>query len=125
MRAVIRQAGADSPRLALDYGKPSPRPGQALIRTNLAGICNTDLEIVRGYLDFEGVLGHEFVGVVERAANPALTGQRVVGEINIYCGECHMCLMGFPSHCTGRASLGIRQFNTVADASQLSRVRHI
>jgi threonine dehydrogenase-like Zn-dependent dehydrogenase len=111
MRAIIRQARADSPRLVHDYVKPSPRPDQALIRTSLVGICNTDLEIVRGYLDFEGVLGHEFVGVVEQAEDPALAGQRVVGEINIYCGECHMCLMGFPSHCTGRASLGIRQWD--------------
>ena len=65
-----------------DYAQPVPPPGEALIRVLLAGICNTDLEITRGYKGFRGILGHEFVGVVERCEDPQLMGQRVVGEIN-------------------------------------------
>jgi threonine dehydrogenase-like Zn-dependent dehydrogenase len=72
-----------------------------------AGICNTDLEITRGYLGFHGVLGHEFVGLVEECAEPRLLGQRVVGEINCYCGVCPTCLEGRPTHCPERTTLGI------------------
>jgi threonine dehydrogenase-like Zn-dependent dehydrogenase len=70
----------------------------------LAGICNTDLEIVKGYMGFRGVLGHEFVGVVEGGN---LAGERVVGEINAYCGECPTCRAGHPTHCPNRTTLGI------------------
>ncbi len=156
-----------------DYPRPVPPPGEALVRVRLAGICNTDLEIVRGYMGFRGVLGHEFVGVVEECAvrseavrNEAqseaerrlvrsearseaegrlagsearseaerrlvrseaqseaegrlagsearseaegrLIGQRVVGEINAYCGECPTCRAGRPTHCPHRTTLGI------------------
>ena len=91
-----------------DMPDPIPPPGEALIRTRLAGVCNTDLEIVRGYLGFTGVLGHEFVGEVVRADDaPHLVGQRVVGEINAYCGECPTCRRGDPTHCPHRTSLGI------------------
>ncbi|MBO9371522.1 MAG: alcohol dehydrogenase catalytic domain-containing protein, partial [Chloroflexi bacterium] len=75
-------------QLREDYPRPVPPPGEALVRVRLAGICNTDLEIVRGYMGFRGVLGHEFVGTVEEAEDRSLIGQRVVGEINAYCGEC-------------------------------------
>ena len=78
-------------QLLSDYHQPSPTPGEALLKVKLAGICNTDLEITRGYMDFHGVLGHEFVGVVERCADATLVGQRVVGEINCYCGTCPTC----------------------------------
>jgi threonine dehydrogenase-like Zn-dependent dehydrogenase len=100
-----------------DAPDPTPPPGEALIRTRLAGICNTDLEIVRGYLGFKGVLGHEFVGEVARADDaPELVGQRVVGEINAYCGECATCRRGDPTHCPHRTSLGIdRRDGTMAD----------
>jgi threonine dehydrogenase-like Zn-dependent dehydrogenase len=100
-----------------DLPTPAPPPGEALIHTRLAGICNTDLEIVRGYLGFRGVLGHEFVGVVERADGaPELVGQRVVGEINAYCGECATCRRGDPTHCPHRTTLGIsRRDGTLAD----------
>ena len=100
-----------------DVPDPNPLPGEALIRTRLAGICNTDLEIVRGYLGFKGVLGHEFVGEVARADDaPELVGQRVVGEINAYCGACPTCRRGDPTHCPDRTTLGIdRRDGTMAD----------
>ena len=84
-------------------------PGEALVRVRLSGICNTDLEIVRGYAGFAGTLGHEFVGVVERAPEGAreLEGRRVVGEINAGCGRCAQCLGGDARHCPARTVLGI------------------
>jgi len=100
-----------------DAPDPAPPPGEALIRTRLAGICNTDLEIMRGYLGFTGVLGHEFVGEVARADDaPDLVGRRVVGEINAYCGVCPTCRRGDPTHCPNRTTLGIdRRDGTMAD----------
>jgi threonine dehydrogenase-like Zn-dependent dehydrogenase len=81
---------------------------EALIRVTKTGICNTDLEIVRGYAGFSGTLGHEFVGIVEAAADaPALVGKRVVGEINAGCGSCARCLRGDARHCPARTVLGI------------------
>lgn len=94
-------------KLDTDYPVPTPGPDEALVRVTLAGICNTDLEITRGYMGFRGVLGHEFVGVVERGPDPVLIGQRVVGEINCYCGVCPTCLAGNPTHCPHRSTLGI------------------
>src|SRR5512147_3010125 len=74
-------------RLRDDVPAPAPPAGEALIRVRLSGICNTDLELVKGYYPFTGVPGHEFVGVVEAAAEaPAWVGRRVVGEINAACG---------------------------------------
>lgn len=82
--------------------------GEALIRVTRAGICRTDVEIVRGYAGFQGTLGHEFVGVVEEAeAHSALVGRRVVGEINVGCGQCGRCLTGDARHCATRTVLGI------------------
>ena len=82
--------------------------GEALIRVLKSGICNTDLEIVRGYAGFSGTIGHEFVGVVERADdNPELIGKRVVGEINAGCGVCDLCRKGDARHCADRTVLGI------------------
>jgi len=89
------------------YPDPEPTSGEALVRVTLAGICNTDLELIKGYMGFRGVLGHEFVGIVEASPDAALLGQRVVGEINAYCGECPTCLAGRPSHCPHRTTLGI------------------
>lgn len=86
---------------------PHPEKGEALIKVLSAGICNTDLEIVRGYMKFSGILGHEFVGIVERAANSFLVGKRVVGEINCACHLCHYCQIEMPRHCLGRSVLGI------------------
>lgn len=90
-----------------DYPRPEPRAGEALIRVRLAGICATDLEIVKGYAGFEGVLGHEFVGIVEASADPGWMGQRVVGTINLGCGRCPVCLSDGPEHCPHRTVLGI------------------
>lgn len=98
-------------RLALrhDLARPEPAPGDALVRVREAGICNTDLELVRGYYPYNGILGHEFVGIVEQA--PAgyehLEGRRVVGEINAVCGACAECDAGRPNHCVNRTVLGI------------------
>ena len=84
------------------------RAGEALVRVRVAGVCNTDLEIVRGYAGFEGTLGHEFVGEVERAPGaPELEGRRVVGEINAGCGRCQLCRAGDARHCPARTVLGI------------------
>jgi len=94
-------------KLLPDYPRPKPPPGEALIRVSLAGICNTDLEIAKGYIGFQGVLGHEFVGIVEAAAEAGWLGKRVVGEINCYCGECPLCRRGLFTHCPERTTLGI------------------
>ena len=83
------------------------RDGEVLVRVTTAGICNTDLEIVRGYANFSGTLGHEFVGVVEASPDPAQIGARVVGEINAGCGVCELCRAGDPRHCANRSVLGI------------------
>jgi len=92
---------------------PALRPGWALIRTRLAGICNTDIEILRGYHNFHGTPGHEFVGEVVECAEQHWIGRRVVGEINIACEglrskrTCDYCLRGIPKHCERRRVLGI------------------
>ena len=88
-----------------------PRPeadGEALVRVLKSGICNTDLEIARGYSGFNGTLGHEFVGVVESATDTSLIAKRVVGEINAGCGKCELCASGDPRHCPDRTVLGIK-----------------
>lgn len=94
-------------RVRDDLPAPEPSDGEALVRVQAAGICNTDLELVRGYLDFTGVPGHEFVGVVESGPRE-IVGRRVVGEINLACGECPTCRRGDRSHCPQRTVLGIR-----------------
>ena len=97
-------------RLRLDprRGDPAPADGDALLRVRQAGICSTDLEIVKGYLNFRGTLGHEFVAVVESCpADKSLLGKRVVGEINCVCGKCDLCLRGLSNHCRDRTVLGI------------------
>jgi threonine dehydrogenase-like Zn-dependent dehydrogenase len=89
---------------------PVPNETEALIRVSMAGICNTDMEITRGYLGFHGVMGHEFVGIVEGAPAYAagFVGTRIVGEINCGCGVCSYCMGGLQRHCPSRATLGIR-----------------
>jgi len=86
------------------WPEPRPGPGEVAVRVLLAGVCRTDLEIVKGYMRFAGVLGHEFVGV---AMEGRLAGRRVVGEINCPCGACDMCARGLPTHCRRRTVLGI------------------
>lgn len=90
-----------------DVERPE-KGGEALVRVVRSGICNTDLEIVRGYAGFSGTIGHEFVGVVEESTDRhELIGKRVVGEINAGCGECALCLAGDSRHCPKRTVLGI------------------
>jgi threonine dehydrogenase-like Zn-dependent dehydrogenase len=89
-----------------DVEKPH-QPNEAVVRVLLSGICNTDLEIARGYAGFNGTIGHEFVGVVEASPGGELVGQRVVGEINAGCGRCELCRAGDPRHCASRTVLGI------------------
>ena len=84
------------------------REGESLVRVICAGICNTDLEIVKGYAGFLGTLGHEFVGRVVESSDASLIGRRVVGEINAGCGECERCLTGDSRHCAARTVLGIK-----------------
>ena len=87
-----------------DYPEPRPREGEVLVRVECAGVCETDLQLIKGYMGFRGVLGHEFVGVAESGP---LQGRRVVGEINCACGVCATCLAGLGTHCPHRTVLGI------------------
>ena len=111
MRALLFDGQAL--RLDPNYAAPTPAEGEVVIRPLLAGICSTDLEICRGYMGYTGVLGHEFVGVVEHVPDNAaestqtLLGRRVVGSINCVCGQCDMCRSGLSNHCRGRTVLGI------------------
>jgi len=91
--------------LLIDY--PKPKSGESLVKVKLAGICGTDLEILHGYMSYSGILGHEFVGVVEESANKDLIGKRVVGEINAGCKTCTSCINGLERHCPNRTVLGI------------------
>jgi threonine dehydrogenase-like Zn-dependent dehydrogenase len=104
MRALLVEAGKLSLR---DAPQPIPAPGEVLIKVLLAGICSTDLEIVKGYAAFNGILGHEFVGTVV-SGSTALANKRVVGEINCVCGRCDMCTSGLSSHCRRRTVVGIQ-----------------
>jgi threonine dehydrogenase-like Zn-dependent dehydrogenase len=94
-------------RVAVKNVEKPHRADEALVRVLLSGICNTDLEIARGYAGFNGTIGHEFVGVVEDSADSALVGHRVVGEINAGCGKCALCRAGDSRHCASRTVLGI------------------
>jgi threonine dehydrogenase-like Zn-dependent dehydrogenase len=85
---------------------PEPPPGEALVRVLRAGICYTDLELIKGYYPYTGIIGHEFVGIVEQGPQQ-LINQRVVGEINAACGTCRFCRRGQPTHCENRTVLGI------------------
>jgi len=86
---------------------PRPVPGEALVRVRLAGICGTDREILKGYSGFRGILGHEFVGEVVESAEKKWLGKRVVGEINVVCGDCDWCRRGLGRHCPQRTVVGI------------------
>ena len=89
------------------HPEPAAAAGDTLVRVRQAGICATDLEITKGYMGFKGVLGHEFVGEVVESPDKALLNQRVVGEINVVCGRCDLCVAGLSSHCRKRSVLGI------------------
>ena len=92
--------------LRQDLPKPELASDEALVKVLRAGVCNTDLELTRGYYPYSGVLGHEFVGVVQTGPKELLN-QRVVGEINASCGVCEFCQRGIKSHCLDRTVLGI------------------
>ncbi|MEX0777694.1 MAG: alcohol dehydrogenase catalytic domain-containing protein [Phycisphaeraceae bacterium] len=102
-----------SPTLLSSYPDPRPEAGEALIRPTRMGVCSTDLELVRGYMGYQGVLGHEFVGVVEKVNATGhkdakkWEGRRVVGSINCVCRKCDMCQAGLREHCRDRTVLGI------------------
>lgn len=89
---------------------PPPASSDCRIRVRLAGICGTDLQLLEGYAGFEGVPGHEFVGVVDQvpAGDERWLGRRVVGEINVGCGRCRWCASGVKEHCPERTVVGIR-----------------
>jgi len=89
-----------------DHPEPAAGPGEAIVRVRLAGVCSTDLQILAGYMGFTGVPGHEFVGEVVDGPG-ALTGRRVVGEINYACGQCPTCRQGLGRHCPHRRVMGI------------------
>lgn len=93
-------------QLKTDLPIPTPNSEEALVKVSQAGICNTDLELLRGYYPYTGIIGHEFVGVVESGPKH-LVNQRVVGEINAVCGQCYFCRHGLANHCQQRTVVGI------------------
>ena len=102
MKAVVFK---DTLHFATNHPEPDVPPGWSRIRVTIAGICKTDLELVKGYLGFQGVLGHEFVGRVE--TSDGRNARRVVGDINASCGNCSWCESGLGRHCPNRTTLGI------------------
>lgn len=104
MLAVV---GRPAPRVITDFPEPRRTPGDALVRLRVAGICDTDLQLCRGYMEHSGVLGHEFVGEVVESDDPSWRGARVVADINAGCGVCPDCTRGNAHHCRTRTVLGI------------------
>jgi 2-desacetyl-2-hydroxyethyl bacteriochlorophyllide A dehydrogenase len=95
-----------------DIPVPEPGRGEALVKVRLAGICGTDLALIKGYHSFNGIPGHEFVGeIVRTSERPERVGERVVGEINVACGRCAICLANMPRHCEQRTALGVLNRN--------------
>ena len=101
MRAIVLDDGV---RLRRDHPAPPAGPGDVVVRVSHAGVCETDLQLIKGYMGFRGVLGHEFVGV---AGSGPYAGRRVVGEINCSCEACPTCRSGLRTHCPNRTVLGI------------------
>ena len=104
MRALVFDRNLELHR---DYPDPVAPPGESIVRVSVAGVCGTDLEIARGYMQYRGVPGHEFAGRVVESQNSSLRGKRVVGEINAGCGRCALCDSGLARHCPNRTVLGI------------------
>src|SRR3984957_10452159 len=102
MRAIVLDRDGVAART--DHPEPTLRNGEVMVRVLRAGICETDLQLIRGYMGFCGVLGHEVVGVAESGP---YAGRRVVGEINCSCWQCVTCLSGRPTHCPNRTTIGI------------------
>jgi threonine dehydrogenase-like Zn-dependent dehydrogenase len=101
MRAVVLDDGV---RFRTAHPDPVPSTDEVVVRVSCAGVCETDLQLIRGYMGFRGILGHEFVGV---AQSGPYAGRRVVGEINCACWRCETCRRGLPSHCPNRTVIGI------------------
>jgi threonine dehydrogenase-like Zn-dependent dehydrogenase len=104
MRAIVFN---DKLEFLTDYPVPERKKDEALVKVTRAGICNTDLEITKGYMGFRGIPGHEFVGIVEECNKKNTIGKRVVGEINLVCGACPYCTNHMQNHCPKRSVLGI------------------
>ena len=105
MRALVLRS---SPEFDSTYSPPIAQEGEALIRVLKAGICATDVQLIQGYMGFQGILGHEFVGIIEQCPNQKdLINKRVVGEINLSCRQCATCKAGRLTHCPNRTTLGI------------------
>lgn len=94
----------------LEVPIPARRPGTSLVKVNFAGICNTDLEITRGYMDYHGILGHELLGTVVESDSAILSGKRVTTEINIPCKTCDLCKQGLFKHCRNIRTVGITDY---------------
>ena len=105
MKAVL--VSGDRFTVRTDLPRPIRGAGEALIKVTVAGVCTSDWEVVRGTMEFNGIPGHEFAGVVEDADNFDLIGARVVGEINSPCGHCELCRMGLGRHCRSRTTIGL------------------
>ncbi|MEO6323174.1 MAG: alcohol dehydrogenase catalytic domain-containing protein [Thermoanaerobaculia bacterium] len=105
MKALVVDAGGAGVR---EVVRPRLRPHEARVRVRCSGICNTDFELVRGYHDFSGILGHEFVGIVDGPAGSPRLGRRVVGEINVGCNRCAWCRQNLSRHCPRRTVIGIK-----------------
>jgi threonine dehydrogenase-like Zn-dependent dehydrogenase len=101
MRAIVLDDGV---RFRRSQPEPVPISDEVLVRVSCAGVCETDLQLIKGYMGFRGILGHEFVGV---AQSGPYAGRRVVGEINCACGRCDTCRSGLATHCPNRTVLGI------------------
>ena len=107
MQAILLDG---TPQYVINHPEPTLSHAEARIRPLVAGVCSTDIELCKGYMGFKGVLGHEFVGIVEETRDPAdraWIGKRVVGTINCACGKCDMCRRHIPEHCRHRTVLGI------------------
>src|SRR5688572_33145609 len=102
----VRAIVLERDEVQVDAVRPAPTPGadEVVVRVTRAGVCETDLQLIMGYMGFRGVLGHEFVRVAESGP---YAGRRVVGEINCACGSCDTCRRGLPTHCSNRTVLGI------------------
>jgi threonine dehydrogenase-like Zn-dependent dehydrogenase len=102
MRAIVLEG--DRVVYRADRSDPTPASGETLVRVLRAGVCETDLQLIRGYMGFRGILGHEFVGIAE---DGPFAGRRVVGEINCSCWQCETCRAGRATHCPNRTTIGI------------------